>query len=76
MRLINVHSLELEDFVLNVPRYAILSHCWTEDEVSYEEFRKGLNTNSKGFSKIKEFCDCIKRGALGPSRIDYVWVDT
>jgi hypothetical protein len=38
MRLIDVDTLELQSFTDNdVPQYAILSHTWGPDEVSYQE---------------------------------------
>jgi Heterokaryon incompatibility protein (HET) len=40
MRLLNTSSLEIENFLgSKVPRYAILSHRWGDDEVSLQEFR-------------------------------------
>ncbi|KAF7533283.1 hypothetical protein G7054_g7211 [Neopestalotiopsis clavispora] len=38
MRLINSHSLELEEFV-DAPPYAILSHTWGEEEVTFQQYR-------------------------------------
>ncbi|KAF2028798.1 hypothetical protein EK21DRAFT_101546 [Setomelanomma holmii] len=38
MRLINVTTLQIETFTDNdIPPYAILSHTWGSDEISYEE---------------------------------------
>ncbi|KAF2172100.1 hypothetical protein M409DRAFT_62911 [Zasmidium cellare ATCC 36951] len=42
MRLINTTTLELHTFYnRTIPRYATLSHCWAEDEVSLEDFNAG-----------------------------------
>ena len=61
MRLLNVHTLELEDFTeREVPRYCILSHRWGNDEVSYKEFRKGFKKDSAGYRKILDFCALVK----------------
>ncbi|WYZ38742.1 hypothetical protein EsH8_III_000656 [Colletotrichum jinshuiense] len=39
MRLINVDTLEVNEFFgLDIPKYAILSHTWGEEEVSYQEY--------------------------------------
>jgi hypothetical protein len=36
MRLLNVNSLELEEFIEDsVPKYAILSHTWATEEVTF-----------------------------------------
>ena len=61
MRLLNVHTLELEDFTgREVPNYCILSHRWGNDEVSYKEFRKGAKKDSAGYRKILDFCALVK----------------
>ncbi|KAF5506510.1 hypothetical protein CGCS363_v005204 [Colletotrichum siamense] len=42
MRLIDVKTLELKEFFDdNVPRYAILSHTWGQEEPSYLELING-----------------------------------
>ncbi|KAK3398806.1 hypothetical protein B0T20DRAFT_218297 [Sordaria brevicollis] len=37
MRLLNTTSLELETFVGDVPAYSILSHTWSEEEVTFKD---------------------------------------
>ena len=79
MRLINVHTLELKEFTGTIPGYAILSHRWTDDEVSYRDFRKRKwSEGSVGMEKIRRFCDGVKSGAFtfGKVPIDWAWVDT
>jgi hypothetical protein len=72
MRLINTHTLQFEEFFENsIPAYAILSHTWTNDEVSYEEYLAKKNLDSHGFKKIQQTCkQALSRGLL------YAWVDT
>lgn len=56
-----------------IPPYAILSHTWdAEDElVSFDEFRNGRNTKSKGYSKLT---GCVEKTLeLG---LEYCWIDT
>jgi hypothetical protein len=92
MRLLNIHTLELEDFTgREVPPYCILSHRWGEDEVSYKEFRKGSKTDGVGYRKILGFCEFVKgrrwrpystesaNGSSSPlysDSTDWVWIDT
>ena len=74
MRLINAETMLLEDFAVGkVSPYAILSHTWTEEEVSLQEFRYQNNDTAKkrGFTKITQACKL----ALAHG-IRYVWVDT
>jgi len=40
MRLINVETLEMKEFFdVSIPPYAILSHTWGSDEVSYQDWQ-------------------------------------
>lgn len=45
MRLVNTATLALHDFIdINkAPAFAILSHRWGDDEVSYKDYQKGRN---------------------------------
>jgi hypothetical protein len=71
MWLINVHTLELE-FPLGGLKYAILSHRWQDEEVSYQEFTsRRPPTWKKGYRKIEAFCaKAAKHGYR------WGWVDT
>ncbi|KAI0842568.1 HET-domain-containing protein [Hypoxylon sp. FL0890] len=76
MRLINSKSWQMTEFISynEVEPYAILSHTWHKEEVTYEDWvtlswsdiRK-----KKGFRKI-EYC-CHQAAKEG---LDWVWVDT
>lgn len=75
MRLINALTFELELFPDPVPSdvpYAILSHTWTDDEVTFQDMQDlGIAISKKGFSKIRKTCEIAIAGGL-----QYVWVDT
>ena len=52
MRLLNARSLELEEFLGEIPRYAILSHTWEEEEVLFADFQDiDAAKKKKGFEK-------------------------
>ncbi|KAJ4172110.1 hypothetical protein NW754_007708 [Fusarium falciforme] len=73
MRLINVRTMELEEFHGDqVPRYAILSHTWGQGEVTFQDW-KDLNLASQkaGFAKILGACQQASEDSL-----EYLWVDT
>jgi len=73
MRLIDVKTFKIKEFAADVPYpYAILSHCWGNDEVSFQDM-KDLSIASKksGFSKITRCCK-----AAGLDGFTLVWVDT
>ncbi|KAM3437300.1 hypothetical protein MY4824_003841 [Beauveria thailandica] len=75
MRLINVESLDIEEFFGdNVPKYAILSHTWTSEEVTLQEWshREEPSISSKsGYQKILSACRLASE-----HRLKYAWVDT
>lgn len=54
--------------------YAILSHTWGDEEVTFQEMNaaKGPNKKKKGWRKIAETC----RLARGEHHLRYAWVDT
>ncbi|KAH9897120.1 heterokaryon incompatibility protein-domain-containing protein [Xylariomycetidae sp. FL2044] len=74
MRLINVDTLALEEFhdKTQTPPYAVLSHTWGTQEVSFEDWRRVKRASrKKGYDKIIATCSQAKRDGLR-----YVWVDT
>ncbi|OHF03700.1 HET domain-containing protein [Colletotrichum orchidophilum] len=81
MRLINTSTLQLEDFFdSDLPKYAILSHTWGTDEVTFQEWllwqeddlgsRKRIHSK-RGFQKISNTCRIARQEG-----ISHVWVDT
>lgn len=73
MRLIDTKTLALKEFFGNqIPRYAILSHTWQEEEVSFQDWAdQSSASQKKGYKKI--FDTCLLARIHG---YDYVWVDT
>ena len=62
MRLLHTESLEFEEFLgPTLPRYAILSHTWEQEEVSYQEMiqsHQDQRIRSKdGYTKIVNCCE-------------------
>jgi hypothetical protein len=72
MRLLHSATLELKEFTENrIPRYAILSHTWGEEEVNYQAITNHGSEWKAGYQKIK--C-CGERAAK--DGWEYFWVDT
>ncbi|KAI1337095.1 heterokaryon incompatibility protein-domain-containing protein [Xylariaceae sp. FL0016] len=74
MRLLNTESLAIEDFLESKkPFYAILSHTWEKEELSYQDMtlhRSSVETKP-GFAKLL--------GAASRAKQDghrYIWIDT
>ena len=60
MRLINIHTMEMKEFAAKIPPYAILSHRWTDDEITFKDYKKGKHTSGAGFHKIRSFAERLK----------------
>ena len=76
MLLIDTSTLRLEEIHdLQNCRYAILSHTWEDDEVTYQEMmaesRPASLMTKAGFRKIQRTCEVAKERGY-----DYAWVDT
>lgn len=77
MRLLNVHTFEFEEFIGEVgngiPPYAILSHTWGPEEVTFKDHvEKGReNIEKKGYDKIRGCCRLAESEGF-----QYAWIDT
>jgi hypothetical protein len=73
MRLLNVKTLSLEEFIgSNTPPYAILSHTWQAGkEVTLQELGSDEAKSKSGYGKIRRTCEQAGRDGLA-----YAWVDT
>ncbi|KAK4634949.1 Vegetative incompatibility protein HET-E-1 [Fulvia fulva] len=74
MRLIDTTTLELHEFSEEQIPYgcfAVISHRWTNDEVTFKEYRRGLKKDSIGYRKILHSCELAKI-----RNRQYVWIDT
>jgi len=76
MRLLNTTTLRLEWFegaqTGETPSYAILSHTWGSEELSYQDMIKGDFAKIKnGYVKIQSLCSVARANGF-----EYAWVDT
>jgi hypothetical protein len=56
----------------NIPqKYAILSHTWEAEEVTFEDLQNGTGTKKTGYNKIRFCGERARRDGL-----QYFWVDT
>ncbi|KAH8808750.1 heterokaryon incompatibility protein-domain-containing protein [Xylogone sp. PMI_703] len=74
MRLLHAQSVRVKSFDgHSIPPYAILSHTWGNDEVSFYDICNEDNhaASKSGYVKLKYACEEALKGGLR-----YVWVDT
>ncbi|KAI7232820.1 hypothetical protein KC330_g5700 [Hortaea werneckii] len=76
MRLIDTETLEMHEFLpAYIPPYAILSHRWQEEDVSFKQYTKRHKypevQQLKGFPKIEQFCRIARE-----RQMEWAWIDT
>ena len=74
MRLLSTTNLLFQEFYgSRIPKYAILSHRWYGDEVTFEEFYhvKAQDPFGQRFAKIRNCCAYAQKNGFG-----WVWIDT
>ncbi|KAK2755524.1 hypothetical protein FQN54_006464 [Arachnomyces sp. PD_36] len=72
MRLLKASTIELEEFPQNrIPPYAILSHTWGTEEVTYDDFQRGTANTKASWTKVQSTCQrAVQDGQ------QYVWIDS
>jgi hypothetical protein len=79
MRLINTTTHDFEEFVgSQIPPYAILSHTWRNDELTFsiwaDRERRLEYVGTQGYIKIQEACKVAANQPNWP--LSYIWIDT
>ncbi|KAL2066398.1 hypothetical protein VTL71DRAFT_2469 [Oculimacula yallundae] len=83
MRLLHTATLKLEEFlasspidklgVRRIPEYAILSHTWGQEELSYQDMTgdRTIAEQKAGFNKVRDSCWQARSNGY-----EYIWIDT
>jgi hypothetical protein len=72
LQFINNGDVSLTEFFEDdIPEYAILSHRWEAEEVTFKELTDGTSKGKAGYSKIR-FCG----EQASRDKLEYFWVDT
>ncbi|THU83126.1 HET-domain-containing protein, partial [Dendrothele bispora CBS 962.96] len=83
MRLLNTRDLTLKEFYTDIPKYAILSHTWGEDEVTFQDIQNLEAAKCKhGWAEIKitnpDQYDCLNWiGTMlsrGTNEYGFIWI--
>lgn len=67
-----VRSNLLADVIKERSQYAILSHTWLDNEVTYEDWNLKRNLSGLGYDKLVQFC----RIAAADYGVSLAWMDT
>ncbi|KAI1853991.1 hypothetical protein JX266_001132 [Neoarthrinium moseri] len=75
MRLLNATTRQLEEFVADIPPYAILSHTWGEREVTFADLSSLPTTTTTASvplnDKVENTCELALQHGLS-----HVWIDS
>lgn len=72
MRLLNTKTLQLEDFLTDIPKYAILSHTWGNQEVTFQDIQNlEVAKRKAGFSKVYKACERACNYSF-----EWIWIDS
>ncbi|CAJ2511845.1 Uu.00g074700.m01.CDS01 [Anthostomella pinea] len=74
MRLLNTTTLQLKQFLGSRPPYAILSHTWDDEEVTFQDIQdiQGSGASSKiGYQKLSRACELALSDGY-----EWIWIDT
>jgi hypothetical protein len=77
MRLLNTSTFKLEDFnghSRDEVSYAILSHCWGKQEISFECISYSISWTLKAIPESKKLVKCCETARKYGFK--YVWIDT
>ncbi|KAF7533745.1 hypothetical protein G7054_g6811 [Neopestalotiopsis clavispora] len=73
MRLLDTQTFQVSEFLGGkIPKYAILSHTWDDDEVTYQDIQSlQVARGMQGFTKVEGACQLA-----GEEGFKYIWIDT
>lgn len=71
MRLIHAPTLQLKEFVNNIPDYVVLSHTWEDEEVTFADFNQPHAQRMRGYEKIRRCCEQAMQDGF-----EWAWLDT
>ncbi|KAF5319845.1 hypothetical protein D9758_018804 [Tetrapyrgos nigripes] len=72
MRLLSTETLKLHEFYTDIPPYAILSHTWEKEEVSFQDIQNLETAGAKaGFAKVLNACRRARHYDF-----EWIWIDS
>lgn len=72
MRLLHTTNIEIHEFFdVQTPPYAILSHTWGTDEITFQDIKSRNFHRNDGLLKVRESCRIARENGL-----TWIWIDT
>ncbi|KAF5332331.1 hypothetical protein D9758_016116 [Tetrapyrgos nigripes] len=72
MRLLNTKTLQIHEFCSDIPTYAILSHTWGSEEVTFQDMQNTQVAEWKaGYAKLLGACAHARK-----YNFEWIWIDS
>ncbi|KAK7473154.1 hypothetical protein VKT23_001254 [Stygiomarasmius scandens] len=72
MRLLDTTTFQLTEFYADIPKYAILSHTWDQEEVTFEDIEDlGIAQRKNGWLKVEGACAYARK-----FKFKWIWIDS
>lgn len=69
--------MEIENYLGTVPPYAILSHTWNDEEITFQELiaQDPVVRSKKGYIKVQKCAAICQENSFGHAWIDTIGID-
>ncbi|KAK7455243.1 hypothetical protein VKT23_011115 [Stygiomarasmius scandens] len=74
MRLLHTETFQLKEFYTDIdtPPYAILSHTWDKEEITFQDMHElGAARNKLGWAKVQGACEHARK-----YKFEWIWIDS
>jgi len=72
MRLLDTTTFQLTEFYTGIPKYAILSHTWDQEEVTYRDIQDlEIAQRKSGWPKVEGVCAYARK-----FKFRWIWIDS
>jgi len=72
MRLLNTKTFRPEEFYVDIPPYAILSHTWEDEEITFNDIQNLEVAKCKaGWLKVDSACTHARKYDF-----EWIWIDS
>ncbi|KAK7455258.1 hypothetical protein VKT23_011130 [Stygiomarasmius scandens] len=72
MRLLHTETFQLREFFTDIPQYAILSHTWDKEEVTFQDLQDLSAVQRKsGWKKVQGACNYAQK-----YKFQWIWIDS
>ncbi|KAK7455302.1 hypothetical protein VKT23_011175 [Stygiomarasmius scandens] len=72
MRLLDTNTFQLTEFYSDIPKYAILSHTWDKEEITFQDIENlEVAKRQTGWAKVESACAYARK-----YKFQWIWIDS